>query len=241
MTILNLIVADQLKRFKYDVDKLIKKGEKKDVALMTIIKRYIKESRNIRFEGNGYSEDWEKEAEARGLANIKTTPKALDAFISEKAEELFNETGVFTMREAHARHEILLDSFYKKLQIEARVIGELVMNIIIPAAIAYQTRLIENVKGLKDLGLDKSTYEAQLDIINQIAGHVNFIKTNVEQMINERKKANVIEDLRERAIDYDEKVKSFFQPIRYRVDKLEQLVDDSLWPLPKFRELLFIK
>jgi glutamine synthetase len=113
------------------------------------------------------------------LANIKTTPKALDAFITEKAEELFAETGVFTKREAHARHEILLDSFYKKLQIEARVIGELVMNVIIPAAIAYQSKLIENVKGLKDLGLDKSTYAAQLDIINQIAEHVNFIKDNV--------------------------------------------------------------
>jgi glutamine synthetase len=144
-------------------------------------------------------------------------------------------------REAHARHEILLDAFYKKLQIEARVIGELVMNVIIPAAIAYQTKLIENVKGLKDLGLDKSTYAAQLDIINRISEHVNFIKTNTEQMVDERKKANVIEDIRQRAIDYDEKVKSFFQPIRYHVDKLEQLVDDGLWPLPKFRELLFIK
>jgi glutamine synthetase len=241
MTILNLIVANQLTKFKHDVDKLLKKGEKKDVALMTIIKRYIKESRNIRFEGNGYSDEWEKEAAARGLANIKTTPKALDAFLSEKTEELFAETGVFTKRETQARHEILLDSYYKKLQIEARVIGELVMNIIIPAAIAYQSKLVENVKGLKDIGLNASTYEAQVDIINRIAEHINFIKTNVEQMINERKKANVIEDLRERAISYDEKVKSYFQPIRYHVDKLEQLVDDSLWPLPKFRELLFIK
>jgi glutamine synthetase len=241
MTILNLIVADQLKKFKIDVDKLIKKGEKKDVALMTVIKRYIKESRSIRFEGNGYSEDWEKEAEKRGLANIKTTPKALDALLSAKAAELFAETGVFTQREAHARHEILLDSFYKKLQIEARVIGELVLNIIIPAAIAYQSKLVDNVKGLKDIGLDESTYAAQLDIINQIAGHINFIKTNVDEMVAERKKANAIEDIRERAIDYDEKVKSYFAPIRYRVDKLEQLVDDALWPLPKFRELLFSK
>ncbi|MBD1391845.1 glutamine synthetase III family protein [Mucilaginibacter glaciei] len=241
MTVLNLIMADQLKKFKVDVDKLIKKGEKKDVALMTVIKRYIKESRNIRFEGNGYSDDWEKEAAARGLANIKTTPKALDAFLTEKSEELFADTGVFTKREVHARHEILLDSYYKKLQIEARVMGELVMNIIIPAAIAYQSKLVENVKGLKDIGLAADTYEAQLDIINQLATHINFIKTNVEQMINERKKANKIDDLRDRAIAYDETVKSFFQPIRYHVDKLEQLVDDSLWPLPKFRELLFIK
>jgi glutamine synthetase len=171
------------------------------VALMTVIKRYIKESRNIRFEGNGYSDEWEKEAEARGLANIKTTPKALDAMVSDKSEALYAETGVFTKREADARHEILLDSFYKKLQIEARVMGELALNIIIPAAIAYQSKLIENVKGLKDIGLDKSTYKAQLDIITKIAEHVNFIKTNVEEMINERKKANVIEDVRERAID----------------------------------------
>ncbi|PWK79658.1 glutamine synthetase [Mucilaginibacter oryzae] len=241
MTILNLIVADQLKKFKYDVDKLMKKGEKKDLALLMVIKKYIKESKSIRFEGNGYSEEWEKEAAMRGLSNIKTTPKALDALLSDKSEHLFAESGVFTVREAHARHEILLDAFYKKLQIEARVIGELVMNVIIPAAIAYQSKLIENVKGLKDLGLDKSTYESQLDLINRISEHVNFIKTNTEQMVNERKKANVIEDIRQRAINYDEKVKSFFQPIRYHVDKLEQLIDDRLWPLPKFRELLFIK
>jgi glutamine synthetase len=241
MTILNLIVAEQLRKFKYDVDKLIKKGEKKDLALLIVIKKYIKESKNIRFEGNGYSEEWEKEAERRGLANIKTTPKALDAFLAEKAEILFAETGVFTPREAHARHEILLDSFYKKLQIEARVIGELVQNVIIPAAIAYQTKLIDNVKGLKDLGLAPSSYEAQLDIITKIADHVNFIKTNVDQMVDARKTANAVEDIRQRAIDYDEKVKSFFAPIRYRVDKLEQLVDDGMWPLPKFRELLFLK
>ncbi|WP_426667758.1 glutamine synthetase III [Mucilaginibacter sp. McL0603] len=241
MTILNMIVADQLKKFKYDVDKLIKKGEKKDVALLMVIKKYIKESKSIRFEGNGYSEEWEKEAEARGLSNFKTTPKALDAILSEKSAILFEDTGVFSKREAHARHEILLDSFYKKLQIEARVIGEMVTNIIIPTAIAYQSKLVENVKGLKDIGLKETTYSAQLDIINQISDHVNFIKSNVEHMVSERKKANIIEDIREKSLEYDEKVKSYFQPIRYHVDKLEQLIDDSIWPLPKFRELLFIK
>lgn len=241
MTILNMIVADQLKKFKYDVDKILKKGEKKDVALLMVIKKYIKESKNIRFEGNGYSDEWEKEAQQRGLANIRTTPKALDAFLSEKSELLYSETAVFTRREAHARHEILLESFYKKLQIEARVIGEMVVNIIIPAALAYQSKLVENARGLKDLGVDASSYQVQLSLINQIAEHVNFIKSNVEQMVDERKKANKIEDVRERAIAYDEKVKSFFQPIRYHVDKLEQVVDDAIWPLPKFRELLFIK
>ncbi|HTD97648.1 MAG TPA: glutamine synthetase III [Mucilaginibacter sp.] len=241
MTILNMIVADQLKKFKYDVDKLIRKGEKKDVALLIVIKKYIKESKNIRFEGNGYSEEWEKEAETRGLSNFKTTPKALDAFLSDKSALLFEDTAVFSKREAHARHEILLDSFYKKLQIEARVIGEMVTNVIIPSAIAYQTKLVENVKGLKDIGLDASSYTAQVDIIKQISEHVNFIKTNVEEMVSERKKANSIEDIYQKSLDYDEKVKSYFQPIRYHVDKLEQLIDDSIWPLPKFRELLFIK
>jgi len=241
MTILNLIVADQLKKFKNDVDKLIKKGEKKDVALLIVIKKYIKESKNIRFEGNGYSEEWEKLAAERGLPNIKTTPKALDAFLSEKSELLFEETGVFTNREAKARHEILLEHFFLKLQIEARVIGELGINVIIPAAIVYQSKLVENVQGLKNLGLNESTYKAQLEIINKISEHVNFIKADIDEMVGARKKANVIENIREKAIEYDEKVKPFFQPIRYHVDKLEQLVDDSIWPLPKFRELLFIK
>jgi glutamine synthetase len=240
MTILNLIVADQLRKFKIDVDKLLKKGEKKDAAILTVIKRYIKDSKKIRFEGNGYSEDWEKDAEIRGLSNIRTTPKALDVLLSEKTMTLFTESGVFTIREAHARHEILLESFYKKLQIEARVMGELANNIIIPAAITYQSKLVENVKGLKELGLDEASYKAQLDIITKISTHINAIRFDIEKMIQERKQANSIDDLREKAIAYDEKVKAFFQPIRYHVDKLEQLVDDSLWPLPKFRELLFI-
>ncbi len=241
MTVLNLIVADQLNKFKTEVDKLIKKGEKKDVALMTVIKRYIKESKAIRFEGNGYSDEWAQEAEKRGLSNIKTTPKALDVLLDPKTDKLFEETGVFTKRESHARHEILLESYFKKLQIEARVMGELVDNVIIPTAISYQTTLIENVKGLKDIGLGADTYAAQMDIIKKISEHVNFIKTNNTKMIDERKKANNIEDARDKAIAYDEKVKSYFDPIRYHVDKLEQLVDDAKWPLPKFRELLFIK
>lgn len=241
MTILNLIVADQLKKFKYDVDKILKKGEKKDVALLMVLKKYIKESKNIRFEGNGYSEEWEKEAASRGLPNIKTTPKALDAFVSEKSDLLFEESGVFTRREAHARHEILLDAFYKKLQIEARVIGELGTNVILPAAIAYQSKLVQNALGLKELGLSKETYQAQVEIITRISEHVNTIKADIEKMVDARKKANTVENIREKAIEYDEKVKPFFQSIRYHADKLEQLIDDSLWPLPKFRELLFIK
>ncbi|MBU2046787.1 MAG: glutamine synthetase type III, partial [Bacteroidetes bacterium] len=241
MTVLNMIMADQLTKFKVEVDKLIKKGEKKDVAILTIVKKYIKESKNIRFEGNGYSDEWAAEAESRGLSNIKTTPKALDALLSEKSLKLFQETGVFSVREAHARHEILLEEYYKKLQIEARVIGDLVTNVVIPVAIKYQTSIIDNVRGLKDIGMGEDTYAVQLMFIKQISEHMNFIKKNVEAMVEERKKANVIEDIREKSIAYDEKVKSYFNSIRYHVDKLELLVDDDIWPLPKFRELLFIK
>ena len=241
MTILNTIIADQLNKFKAEVDKLIKKGEKKDVAIMTVIKRYIKESKAIRFEGNGYSDEWAEEAKKRGLSNIKTTPKALDVLLDPKTDKLFQDTGVFSKRESHARHEILLECYFKKLQIEARVMGDLVDNVIIPTAINYQTTLIDNVKGLKDIGLGEDTYAAQLDIIKKISGHVNFIRTANIEMVNERKKANNIEDIRDKSIAYDEKVKTFFDPIRYHVDKLEQLVDDSKWPLPKFRELLFLK
>ncbi|MFM6976332.1 MAG: glutamine synthetase III [Sphingobacteriaceae bacterium] len=241
MTVLNAIMADQLVKFKTDVDKLIKKGEKKDVALLTVIKKYIKESKAIRFEGNGYSDEWAEEAEKRGLSNIKTTAKALDAYLSEGSLALFNKLNVFSDRESHARHEILLENFYKKLQIEARVIGELVNNTIIPTAVEYQSKLVQNVQGLKAIGLAEADYKAQLDLIKKISTHVNFIKSNVDQMVEERKKANKIEDVRERSIAYDEKVKAFFEPIRYHVDKLEQVVDDASWPLPKFREMLFIK
>jgi glutamine synthetase len=241
MTVLNAIVADQLTKFKVDVDKLIKKGDKKDVALMTVIKRYIKESKAIRFEGNGYSDEWAEEAEKRGLSNIKTTPKALDAYVSEKTTELFTKTNVFSKRELHARHEILLENFYKKLQIEARVMGDVANSQIIPAVIAYQNSLIENAKGLKDLGLSKDVIATPLAIIEKLSSHLSIVKNSIDTMLEERKEVNKIEDTREKAIGYDEKVKSHFDTIRYHVDKLEQIVDDSVWPLPKFRELLFLK
>jgi glutamine synthetase len=241
MTVLNSIMADQLVKFKVEVDKLIKKGEKKDIALLTIIKKYIKESKDIRFEGNGYSQDWEDEAARRGLANIKTTPLALDAYISEKSTELFERANIFTKRELHARHDILLESYYKKLQIEARVMGEVANTMIIPACIAYQNTLLENAKSIKELGLSKEALVAPLAIINKLSDHLSIVKTTIDEMLEARKVANTIEDSRDKAIAYDEKVKSHFDTIRYNIDKLEQIVDDSVWPLPKFRELLFLK
>ncbi|MEJ5995191.1 glutamine synthetase III [Pedobacter sp. Du54] len=241
MTVLNAIVADQLVKFKVDVDKLIKKGDKKDVALLTVIKKYIKESKDIRFEGNGYSQEWADEAAKRGLSNIKTTPKALDAYVSDKTTELFTKTNIFSKRELHARHEILLESFYKKLQIEARVMGEVTNSQILPAAMAYQNTLIENAKGLKELGLSKEAIATPLGIIGELSKHIGIVKTNIDAMLEERKKTNAIEDTRDKAIAYDENVKVYFDTIRYHTDKLEQIVDDSVWPLPKFRELLFLK
>jgi glutamine synthetase len=241
MTVLNAIVADQLVKFKVDVDKLIKKGEKKDVALLTVIKKYIKESKDIRFEGNGYSQEWADEAEKRGLSNIKTTPVALDAYVSDKSTELFTKTNIFSKRELHARHEILLENYYKKLQIEARVMGEVTHSMIIPAAIAYQNTLIVNAKGLKDLGASKEALETPMSIINKISEHLGVVKTSIDTMLEARKVTNNIEDTRDKAISYDEQVKSYFDTIRYHTDKLEQIVDDSVWPLPKFRELLFLK
>lgn len=238
MMVLNTIVADQLTKFKIEVDKMIKKGEKKDVALITIIKRYIKESKSIRFEGNGYSKSWEEEAAARGLSNIKTTPKSLDAFISEKTVNLFKNNNIFSERELHARHEIMLESFFKKLQIEARVMGQMAGNMIIPAAISYQNILIQNATGLKALGLEIGV---PVDIINKLSKHLQIVNDRVETMLAKRKQANAIADSREKAIIYDEEIKPFFAEIRYHTDKLEQIVDDGLWPLPKFRELLFIK
>jgi glutamine synthetase len=241
MTVLNAIVADQLVKFKVEVDKLIKKGDKKDVALLTVIKRYLKESKDIRFEGNGYSQEWEDEAAKRGLSNIKTTPKALDAYVSEKSIELFTKTNIFSARELHARHEILLESYFKKLQIEARVMGEVANSMVIPATISYQNSLIENAKGLKELGLSKEALETPLAIINKVSEHLRIVKTSIDAMLEERKVTNAIEDSREKAIAYDENVRSYFDTIRYHTDKLEQIVDDSVWPLPKFRELLFLK
>ncbi len=241
MTVLNTIVADQLNKFKVDVDKLIKKGDKKDIAILTVIKRYIKESKDIRFEGNGYSQEWADEAEKRGLSNIKTTPKALDAYVSEKTIDLFARVNVLNKRELHARHEILLESFFRKLQIEARVMGEIANTQILPAAIVYQNQLIENAKGLKELGLSKEAISTPLAIIESLSNHIFEIKTNIDAMLEERKVTNLIEDSRDKAIAYDENVKVYFDTIRYHGNKLEHIVDDSVWPLPKLREILFLK
>ncbi|HZW70290.1 MAG TPA: glutamine synthetase III [Hanamia sp.] len=241
MTVLNAIVADALTDFKIEVDSLIEKGEKKEIALMQTIQKYIVESKNILFEGDGYSEAWAKEAEKRGLSNIKTTPLALDAFVSDTAKKLFSRFDIFTTKELEARHEIQLENYIKKIQIEARMMGELASTYILPPAVKYQNILIQNIKGLKELGFAEKDYSSQLQIAQKISEHVDVIGTRVKEMIEARKVANNITESRERAISYCDEVRKHFEVIRYHVDKLELLIDDELWELPRYRELLFVQ
>ncbi len=242
MTVLNTIVAETLKQFKKDVDASIDKGEKKEIAIMHVIQKYIIESKSILFEGDGYSEEWAKEAQKRGLANVKTTPLALDEYITDSTKRLFKTNDIYTHAELEARHEIMLESYIKKVQIEARTMGELATSLILPSAVKYQNVLIENINGLKASGLKESSYSSQLRILEQISNHINGMSTGVQDMIEERKKANVISDTRQKAIAYCDNVKEkYFDEIRYHVDKLEMLVDDAHWLLPKYREMLFLR
>ena len=242
MTALNTIMADTLKSFKKAVDSLIEKGEKKEIAIMHIIQKSIVDSKKSLFEGDGYSSDWEKEALKRGLPNVKTTPLALDAMVTDKAKALFQNNGVYSHSELEARHEIELEKYIKKVQIEARLMGDLATNHILPAAFRYQNVLATNIKGLKDLGMPEESYATQKQLLEKISKHINIVNENVELMVEARKVSNNIADTREKAISYNEDVKDkYFDAIRYSVDKLEMLVADDEWPLPKYRELLFLR
>ena len=241
MTVLNTIMAETLTSFKSEVDALIEKGDKKELAIMQVIKKYITASKKVLFEGDGYSEDWQKEAEKRGLPNVKTTPFALDALVTKKAKDLFEKYNILSHSELEARHEIELEKYIKYVQIEGRVIGDLSGNHILPAAIRYQNVLINNIKGLKDIGLKSEAYNAQLNVLTEISEHINKVQVLSEKMTEARKAANALSGSREKAIAYCENVKPLFEEIRYSVDKLELLVDDSEWELPKYRELLFLR
>jgi glutamine synthetase len=242
MTALNTITAETLKKFKKDVDELIEKGEKKEIAIMHVIREYIVASEKVLFEGDGYSAEWEKEAEKRGLPNLKTTPLALDAMVTEKAKKLFESNNVLTHVELEARHEIELEKYIKNVQIEARIMGELCTSHVLPAAVKYQNILINNIKGLKEIGLPESSWANQYQILEKISEHINILSDLVEKMIEARKVVNAMDNTRTKAIAYESQVKApFFDAIRYRVDKLELLVDDANWPLPKYREMLFIR
>jgi glutamine synthetase len=207
------------------------------------LREYIKVSKKILFEGDGYSEAWEIEAGKRGLSNFKTTPEALKARASKQALDLFSEMGIMNHIEVEARYEIELEEYTKKIQIEGRVLGDLSQNHVIPTAIRYQNTLIENVKGLKEIfGADfEKIAKEQIILIKEISGHIEGINSKVHEMTEARKKANAIADAHEMALAYCDKVKPFFEEIRSHCDKLELLVDDEIWTLTKYRELLFTK
>ena len=244
MIVLNTIMAKQLKEFKKLVDVRIEKGEAKDEAILKELQSLIKQSKKIRFEGNGYGDEWVKEAEKRGLANLKDTPRALKVWHDKKVIKLFDEMGVLSPRELDARREIEFDNYILKIQIESRLIGDITQNYFIPATVEYQNKLILNVQGLISvLGekAGKQASKAQLSLIELISEHMNAMKSASDNMLVQRKLANKIEDAEDKAIAYCDKVKSCFEEIRYHADKLELLVDDELWPLPKFREMLFTR
>ena len=244
MTVLNAIVAQQLIEFKEEVDALIKdKKLKKDEAIFNVLREYIKKSKKIRFEGDGYGEAWEKEAEKRGLSNNKTTPGALKAKVSKKTIALFENLNIMSKVETELRYEIEVEEYALRIQIEGRILGDIARNHVIPTAVKYQNRLIENVVGLKEIyGKDfKKVAKEQMVLIEEISEHMEKINKGITEMTEARKKANNAKDAEATADQYCEKVKPFFDVIRYHCDKLELLVDDEMWPLTKYRELLFTR
>ena len=242
MMVLNTIVADQLVKFHAEVQSSVAKGLKKDEAIFQVLRNYIKESQNIRFEGNGYGDEWVKEAEKRGLSNVKTTPEAIDFLLTKKSRELFQRSQILNERELDSRYEIDLERYTKNIQIESRVMGDLATNHIIPTAVAYQNVLLTNVTGLQQV-LNAEEFNTlageQMRIIREISERMNAISKLVEEMTEARKSANKLESARKQAGEYCDKVVPYFDKIRREVDKLELIVSDEHWPLPKYRELLF--
>jgi len=239
MTVLNLIVSEQLRQFKKDVDARIDKGSDKRLAIINVLRDYIKSSRKARFEGDGYSNDWLKDAEKRGLSNITNTPRALKFYLDKKNKKIFEDNNILSERELEARTETMMENYIMKIQIESRVMGDLALNHIVPTAINYQNQLIENANGLKGLSIDNG---AVIRTITEISKHIEGIKNGVNEMIDERRRINKVDGAYEKAIDYCDNIKEkYFERIRYHVDKLELYVDNDDWPLVKYRELLFYR
>ncbi len=244
LTALNAALAVQLKEFKAEVDTLIEKGIKKDEAIFQMIKKTYLESKAVHFDGDGYSDEWVVEAEKRGLSNITSVPESLLKYYEPSSKKSLIESGVMTEKELEARVEVELEKFTMKIQIEARVLGDLALNHIVPTAIRYQTSLLENVKRMQELFSEEEFNElagARREVIKEISGHISTIKAKVRKMIDARKRCNVIENAEEKAFAYDKEVRPYLDDIRYHIDKLEMIVDDEIWPLPKYRELLFTK
>ena len=244
MLVLNAAVADQLRQFKAEVDAKIATGKDKFAAIIEVIRKDIKECKAIHFDGNGYSEEWKAEAARRGLDCETSVPLIFDAYLKDSSVRMFESTGVMTRKELEARNEVKWEMYTKKIQIEARVLGDLTMNHIIPMATKYQSSLIDNVYKMRELfPADKAAHlsSKNMEIIEDIANRTIFIKEKVDEMVNARKIANKIESEREKAIAYHDRIVPMMEAIRYHIDKLELVVDDQIWTLPKYRELLFIR
>ena len=239
--ILNSIVAESLKSFRKEVDDLISKVESKQSAIMATVRKFLSESRNIMFEGNGYSKEWEVEAKRRGLEAVNNVIDAYKVYLRKGTIDLFKNLGVLTPAEVEARYEVMNETYVKKLQIEARIIGDICLNHVIPAAVNYQNTLIRSIQNTKDVFGDeyKKLCRSDMDTFRKISGYVNELSADVEQLVEARKKANVIPDMSKRAKMYSTEVKDWMDKVRYNADHLEMLIDDELWPLPKYRELLF--
>ena len=244
MIALNTAVAEQLTEFKKEVDELIEKGEPKISAIIQVIRKYIKISKPIRFDGNGYSDEWKEEAARRGLDCETSCPVIFDQYLTEDSVRMFESAGVMTRKELEARNEVKWETYTKKIQIEARVLGDLVMNHVVPVAIEYQSKLIDNVYKMKQIFPTEEAEKLSAEnmaIIRKIAEHTSYIKEHVDTMVEARKVANKIVDERAKAIEYHDKITPMLEQIRYHIDKLELIVDDQMWTLPKYRELLFIR
>ncbi len=240
MTVMNTIMGAQLIDFKKKVDELNAKGKNKDEAILEVIIRYIKESKKIRFEGNGYSDEWKDEAARRGLNNFANTPAALKAMVSRRTMDLYSKAGIFTKKEIHAHYDVQVHSYITRLQIESRTLGEMCANLILPAAIVYQNKVAQNVTLLKGLGLAPAAYAAQFEILESLSKNINGVAEGVKTMTDIRHKIADFE-LEAAAIAYNDEIKPLMEEIRKCADRLEYLVEDSLWPLPKYRELFYTK
>ncbi|MDD6357168.1 MAG: glutamine synthetase III [Bacteroidales bacterium] len=244
MIALTSVVAAQLKEFKQEVDSQIAFGVSREKAIFNVLKHYIKESKPIRFDGNGYSEDWKKEAQQRGLDCETSVPLMYDRYTTKESIEMFAGVGVFTEKELHARNEVKWETYTKKIQIEARVLGDLATNHVVPVATRYMSLLLDNVYKLRLVyGLEKAEQLSANDeaLIAELSERISQIRVNVEKMVEARKCANKLPDEREKAIAYHDNVLPYFDIVRDNLDRLELIVDDEMWPLPKYRELLFIR
>lgn len=244
MIALNAAVSDQLTEFKAAVDARVENGQDLDIAIIEELRKLIRESKAIHFDGNGYSDEWKEEAKRRGLDCETSAPKIFDAYMLPSTVEMFKRTGVLTEVELQARNEVKWETFTKKIQIESRVLGDLAINHIIPVATRYQSALVDNVVKLKSLFDEENAAEviaSDLDTIKRISKHIVVIKNKVAEMVNARKVANRIAGERDKAVAYHDTVMPPMEEIRYHIDKLELLVDNEMWPLPKYRELLFIR